>query len=91
MMRHEPYVYRKRTAPIIESALDTDSYKFTMGQMIHHNHPGVQAEFSFINRTRSVRLADHVDIGELKENLDHVKNNVRFRKEDLEFKAGVPL
>lgn len=57
--------------PVIKSRLDTDFYKFTMSQMIRHNHPAVPTVFSFRNRTRSVRLADYVDIGELRENLDH--------------------
>lgn len=86
-----PFQYQKRTGPIIESPLDTDSYKFTMQQMIYHNHPDIDATFSFINRTKSVRLAEHVDLGELRENLEHVRRSVRFDVDDLDFMANVKI
>lgn len=38
---------------IIETKLDTDLYKLTMGQAVWHNFPGVGAGFSFINRGKT--------------------------------------
>jgi nicotinate phosphoribosyltransferase len=51
------YGHNFRLDPIVRSLLDTDFYKLLMLQMIQHIHADVQATFSVINRTRSVRLA----------------------------------
>jgi nicotinate phosphoribosyltransferase len=68
--------------PIIESRLDIDYYKFTMGQMIFHRHPKVPATSEFINRTTSVPLADIIDIGRLREELEHCRT-LRFTPQEL--------
>ena len=59
--------------PIIRSLLDTDFYKLLMLQMIWKLHPDVDATFSVINRTKTVRLADDIDEQELREQLDHAR------------------
>ncbi|MEZ5923098.1 MAG: nicotinate phosphoribosyltransferase [Hyphomicrobiaceae bacterium] len=59
--------------PIVRSVLDTDFYKLLMAQTIFRHHPRVDVTFALKNRTTSVRLADIVDIGELREQLDHVR------------------
>ena len=59
--------------PIVRSLIDTDFYKLLMCQSVHRNHPTTQVTFSLINRTKSVRLAELVDEGELREQLDHVR------------------
>lgn len=59
--------------PIVRSLLDTDFYKLLMCQSVHRNHAGRRVVFSLINRTASVRLADLIDEGELREQLDHVR------------------
>ncbi|MFA6896282.1 MAG: nicotinate phosphoribosyltransferase [Candidatus Paceibacterota bacterium] len=64
---------RQKDKPIITSLLDSDFYKYTMGQESFHRHPTAQVTFSLTNRTRSVRLADCVDIGRLREELDEVR------------------
>jgi nicotinate phosphoribosyltransferase len=51
---------------LVRSLLDTDFYKLLMLQMIQHIHADVQATFSVINRTRSVRLAEVIDEEELR-------------------------
>lgn len=38
--------------PIIKSLLDTDLYKFTMWQVMLHNHPQTQAEYRFVCRRK---------------------------------------
>jgi len=81
------YDHNFRLDPIVRSLLDTDFYKLLMLQMIRHIHPGVQATFSLINRTRSVRLADIIDEGELRAQLDHART-VRFSKKELIWLAG---
>ncbi|WP_439155716.1 nicotinate phosphoribosyltransferase [Yoonia sp.] len=60
--------------PIVRSLIDTDFYKLLMCQSIFRNHPDTQVTFSLINRTKSIRLADLVDEGELREQLDHIRS-----------------
>jgi nicotinate phosphoribosyltransferase len=81
------YNHNFRLDPIVRSLLDTDFYKLLMLQMIRHIHPDVRATFSLINRTRSVRLADIIDEGELRTQLDHART-VRFAKKELIWLAG---
>jgi nicotinate phosphoribosyltransferase len=81
------YDHNFRLDPIVRSLLDTDFYKLLMLQMIRHIHPDVQATFSLINRTKSVRLADIIDEGELRAQLDHARG-VRFSKKELIWLAG---
>jgi nicotinate phosphoribosyltransferase len=60
--------------PIVRSVLDTDFYKLLMGQTIFRRHPGTRVTFGIHNRTSSIRLADIIDIGALREQLDHVRS-----------------
>jgi len=60
--------------PIVRSLIDTDFYKLLMCQSIFRNKPDTRVEFSLINRTKSIRLADLIDEGELREQLDHVRS-----------------
>ncbi len=60
--------------PIVRSLLDTDFYKLLMCQSVFRNRPDTNVTFSLINRTKSVRLADLIDEGELREQLDHVRS-----------------
>ncbi len=73
--------------PIIRSLLDTDFYKLLMLQMIWGLYRDVDATFSLTNRTTSVRLADEVDIDELREQLDHART-LRFTKKEMIWLAG---
>lgn len=60
--------------PIVRSLIDTDFYKLLMCQSVFRNKPDTTVTFSLINRTKSVRLADLIDEGELREQLDHVRS-----------------
>ncbi|MGB3146534.1 MAG: nicotinate phosphoribosyltransferase [Paracoccaceae bacterium] len=60
--------------PIVRSLLDNDFYKLLMCQSIFRNRPDTQVTFSLINRTKSIRIADLIDEGELREQLDHVRS-----------------
>ncbi|MCV0395088.1 MAG: nicotinate phosphoribosyltransferase [Rhizobiaceae bacterium] len=73
--------------PIIRSLLDTDFYKLLMLQMIWRMYRDVQATFTLINRTKSVRLADEIDEGELREQLDHARS-ITLGKKELIWLAG---
>ncbi len=59
--------------PIVRSLIDTDFYKLLMCQSIFRNKPDTNVVFSLINRSTRVRLADLIDEGELREQLDHVR------------------
>ncbi len=60
--------------PIVRSLIDTDFYKLLMCQSIFRNKPDTNVTFSLINRSRTIRLAELVDEGELREQLDHVRS-----------------
>ena len=81
------YNHGWRLDPVVRSLLDTDFYKLLMLQMIRHLHPDVQATFSLINRSKSVRLADVIDESELRAQLDHART-IRFSKKELIWLAG---
>ena len=59
--------------PIVRSLIDTDFYKLLICQSIFRNKPDTNVVFSLINRSTKVRLADLIDEGELREQLDHVR------------------
>ncbi|MCA0202808.1 nicotinate phosphoribosyltransferase [Pararhodobacter sp.] len=59
--------------PIVRSLIDTDFYKLLMCQSIFRNRPDTRVTFSLINRTKEIRLAELIDEGELREQLDHVR------------------
>ncbi|MGJ8623008.1 MAG: nicotinate phosphoribosyltransferase [Yoonia sp.] len=60
--------------PIVRSLIDTDFYKLLMCQSVFRNHPDTTVQFSLINRTKSIRLAELVDEGELREQLDYIRS-----------------
>jgi nicotinate phosphoribosyltransferase len=59
--------------PIVRSLIDTDFYKLLMCQSVFRNKRDTQVTFSLINRAKHIRLADMIDEGELREQLDHVR------------------
>ena len=67
------YNHKWKTDPIVRSLIDTDFYKLLMCQSVFRNKPDTNVTFSLINRTHSIRLADLVDEGELREQLDHIR------------------
>jgi nicotinate phosphoribosyltransferase len=60
--------------PIVRSLIDTDFYKLLMCQSVFRNRPDTTVTFSLINRSTRIRLADLVDEGELREQLDHIRS-----------------
>ncbi|MFY8098418.1 MAG: nicotinate phosphoribosyltransferase, partial [Allorhizobium sp.] len=81
------YNHAWKLDPIIRSLIDTDFYKLLMLQMIWKLYPEVNATFTLINRTTSVRLADEIDEHELREQLDHVRS-LRLTKKEMIWLAG---
>lgn len=73
--------------PITRSLLDTDFYKLLMLQFIWKCFPRTRASFSFINRSTDVRLADLIDLHQLREQLEQTRKR-RFHKSELIWLAG---
>jgi hypothetical protein len=81
------YDHNWRLDPIVRSLLDTDFYKLLMLQMIRHLYPDVSATFQLIKRSKAVRIADEIDEGELRAQLDHARS-LRFSKKEMIWLAG---
>ena len=69
---------------IITSLLDTDFYKFTIGQFAWKYYPDVKVKYAFINRTKDVELGNCIDIDRLIEELDNVRS-LRFTFDELQY------
>ena len=67
------YSHNWKIDPIVRSVIDTDFYKLLMAQSIFRHHRDTRVTFSLINRTKSLPLADIIDEGELREQLDHIR------------------
>lgn len=72
---------------IAKSLLGIDFYKFTMGQVILRKYPDVSATFAFKNRTKNIRMRNHIDLDELEWQLDQVAK-LRFNKTELHYLRG---
>ncbi len=81
------YDHTWKLDPIVRSLLDTDFYKLLMLQMIWGLYRDQQVTFSLVNRTHSVRVADEIDIQELREQLDHARS-LRVTKKEMIWLAG---
>ncbi|MHA6265347.1 nicotinate phosphoribosyltransferase [uncultured Aliiroseovarius sp.] len=68
------YNHHWKIDPIVRSLIDTDFYKLLMCQSVFRNKPDTNVTFSLINRTKSLPLADLIDEGELREQLDHIRS-----------------
>ncbi|NUB44860.1 nicotinate phosphoribosyltransferase [Fertoebacter nigrum] len=73
--------------PIVRSLIDTDFYKLLMCQSVFRNKPDTNVTFSLINRTKTIRLAELVDEGELREQLDHIRT-LRLSRGESTFLRG---
>src|SRR6187455_720876 len=67
------YNHTWKIDPIVRSVIDTDFYKLLMAQAIFRRHRDAAVTFGIKNRTARVRLAEIVDEGELREQLDHAR------------------
>ncbi|WP_299300652.1 nicotinate phosphoribosyltransferase [uncultured Litoreibacter sp.] len=68
------YNHKWKIDPIVRSLIDTDFYKLLMCQSVFRNKRDTHVTFSLINRSKDIRLAEIVDEGELREQLDHVRS-----------------
>ena len=69
--------------PIIKSLLETDLYKFSMGQAIYHQFPGYKTTWTFKCRNKDVHFT--------KEMVDEIRDQIKayctltFTEEELEY------
>ncbi|UWQ04997.1 nicotinate phosphoribosyltransferase [Aliiroseovarius crassostreae] len=68
------YNHSFKVDPIVRSLIDTDFYKLLMCQSVFRNKRDTRVEFSLINRSIHVPLAQLIDQGELREQLDHIRS-----------------
>lgn len=69
--------------PIIESLLETDMYKFSMGQAMYHQFPSYKTTWSFKCRNKDV-VFTHDMIEEIKEQIKHYCT-LRFTEDELAY------
>lgn len=81
------YNHTWKLDPIVRSLLDSDYYKFSMQQLIFTLHPRVNATFALTNRTKTIQLAEVIDEGNLRDQLDHART-IRFTPKELIWLAG---
>jgi len=73
--------------PIIQSLLDLDFYKLTMGQLVFKKFPKVQVKYAFKNRTDSVKLAQIIPLELLSMELEHART-LRLNNSELHYLRG---
>ena len=86
-LAYRAYSHSYKIDPIVRSLLDTDFYKFLMGQAIWRRHATDNVTFSLINRNPNIRLAELFSEQELREQLDHVRS-LRFTNNELVWLQG---
>lgn len=69
--------------PIIESLLETDMYKFSMGQAMYHQFPSYKTTWSFKCRNKDV-VFTHDMIEEIREQIKHYCT-LRFTEDELAY------
>jgi nicotinate phosphoribosyltransferase len=65
--------YQPAYEPIIQSLLDTDFYKLTMGQFAFNRYAQAPVKYSFKNRTKRVKLAQVIEEEDLRRELDNIR------------------
>ncbi len=71
----------------VERLLDIDFYKFTMGQLVQRKYPDVPVRYSLRCRTKEVALAEEMDEGDLRKELDHAMS-LGFSTSELHYLRG---
>ena len=71
---------------IIESLLETDLYKFSMGQAIYHNFPDYTTTWSFKCRNTDVKFTPEM-VEEIKRQI-YAYCDLNFDEDELAYLAG---
>ena len=73
--------------PIINSLLETDLYKFSMGQAIYHQFPSYMTTWTFKCRNKDVKFTEEM-VDEIRAQLQ-AYCNLRFTEEELEYLGNI--
>jgi len=73
--------------PIINSLLDIDFYKFTMGQLAFLKYPKIPVTYSFTCRTKDVDLTEVINSVSLTAELESAKE-LKFNNSELHYLRG---
>jgi nicotinate phosphoribosyltransferase len=76
-----------RFAPIVQSLLDTDLYKFNMDQVIFHKHTDLCGQYYFKCRNKGVKFTPEM-AEEINAQVDHLCS-LTFKKEELEYLRSI--
>ena len=76
-----------RLAPIVESLLDTDLYKFNMDQVIFHKHTDLCGEYHFKLRNKDVTFTKEM-AEEINAQID-LLCTLRFKKAELDYLRSI--
>lgn len=73
--------------PIIKSLLETDLYKFSMGQAIYHQYPSYKTNWTFKCRNADVKFTKEM-VQEIKEQIQSYCN-LQFSEDELQYLSGI--
>lgn len=73
--------------PIITSLLETDMYKFSMGQAIYHQFPSYKTTWTFRCRNKDVKFSKEM-VAEIKHQIQEYCK-LRFTEEELAYLDGI--
>mgnify|MGYP003472595022 FL=1 len=73
--------------PIISSLLETDLYKFSMGQAIYHQYPSYKTKWAFKCRNTDVKFTSEM-IEEIKEQIKHYCT-ISFNEDELSYLSSI--
>ncbi len=76
-----------RLHPIITSLLETDMYKFSMGQAIYHQFSDYKTTWTFKCRNKDVHFTEEM-VDEIKEQIKHFCT-LRFTEDELAYLENV--
>lgn len=78
-----------KLAPIINSLLDSDFYKFNMNQVMFHKHTNLNGTYLFKCRNEGVKFTDEM-VEEINAQIDHLCT-LKFKDDELDYLASIPF
>ena len=73
--------------PVITSLLETDLYKFSMGQAIYHQYPSYKTLWTFKCRNEGVIFSEEM-VQEIKEQIEHYCR-LEFTQDELDYLSSI--
>jgi nicotinate phosphoribosyltransferase len=83
-------MHSKVFVPPVQSLMDIDFYKLTMGQFIHRFYPDVMVTFRLTVRDKAIQLWKYVNQDDLRRAFEYI-SSLSFRKTDLYYLRGMDL